>query len=269
MLLRILLCLLSVLLLRMTTALMSATEFNQCDISEFRCPSKDGQGSLCLPMDRWCNGKDDCDNRVDEPRSCSSAYIYLSTLFPSRITVQFPRCCLFFSLFLMASMWKEKGSKTDYVVVSTHRKKERKKSPGGPRMAGLFSQYKRGPPPPQPAVLYRILFSLFFYGVGREAGWCTNTSILITYRYKRPSLFSFLYIRACGVCMGIKNNLLPFCGLRAHFQFFSVSAQRQERLVALTNYPIYQTMKLQLLLLIPLELKQDWICITQLGDANR
>ena len=53
-------------------ALPSSTELNTCDISEFRCPSKDGQGSLCLPMDRWCNGKDDCDNRVDEPRSCSS-----------------------------------------------------------------------------------------------------------------------------------------------------------------------------------------------------
>lgn len=52
----------------------AATEYNTCDISEFRCPSKDGQGSICLPMDRWCNGKDDCDNRVDEPRSCSSKY---------------------------------------------------------------------------------------------------------------------------------------------------------------------------------------------------
>lgn len=48
------------------------SEVNTCDISEFRCPSKDGQGSICLPMDRWCNGKDDCDNRADEPRSCSS-----------------------------------------------------------------------------------------------------------------------------------------------------------------------------------------------------
>ena len=55
-------------------ALPSSTELNTCDISEFRCPSKDGQGSLCLPMDRWCNGKDDCDNRVDEPRSCSSKF---------------------------------------------------------------------------------------------------------------------------------------------------------------------------------------------------
>lgn len=53
------------------------SEVNTCDISEFRCPSKDGQGTLCLPMDRWCNGKDDCDNRVDEPRSCSSEYIHL------------------------------------------------------------------------------------------------------------------------------------------------------------------------------------------------
>lgn len=53
-------------------SLLGPSEVNTCDISEFRCPSKDGQGTLCLPMDRWCNGKDDCDNRVDEPRSCSS-----------------------------------------------------------------------------------------------------------------------------------------------------------------------------------------------------
>lgn len=58
-----------------SAAALAATEFNTCDISEFRCPSKDGQGSICLPMDRWCNGKDDCDNRVDEPRSCSSEYL--------------------------------------------------------------------------------------------------------------------------------------------------------------------------------------------------
>lgn len=57
------------------------SEVNTCDISEFRCPSKDGQGTLCLPMDRWCNGKDDCDNRVDEPRSCSSEYLFFYSLF--------------------------------------------------------------------------------------------------------------------------------------------------------------------------------------------
>ena len=68
----ILVALVSTLSTVVEAALPSSTELNTCDISEFRCPSKDGQGSLCLPMDRWCNGKDDCDNRVDEPRSCSS-----------------------------------------------------------------------------------------------------------------------------------------------------------------------------------------------------
>ncbi len=57
-----------------TASFLAPSEVNTCDISEFRCPSKDGQGTLCLPMDRWCNGKDDCDNRVDEPRSCTSEY---------------------------------------------------------------------------------------------------------------------------------------------------------------------------------------------------
>ena len=61
-----------------SSSFLAPSEVNTCDISEFRCPSKDGQGTLCLPMDRWCNGKDECDNRVDEPRSCTSQYI-LST----------------------------------------------------------------------------------------------------------------------------------------------------------------------------------------------
>lgn len=57
-----------------SSSFLAPSEVNTCDISEFRCPSKDGQGTLCLPMDRWCNGKDECDNRVDEPRSCTSQY---------------------------------------------------------------------------------------------------------------------------------------------------------------------------------------------------
>ena len=80
-----------------TASFLAPSEVNTCDISEFRCPSKDGQGTLCLPMDRWCNGKDDCDNRVDEPRSCTSEYIYI---YPHR----FPSCCLF-SLRTVANMW--------------------------------------------------------------------------------------------------------------------------------------------------------------------
>ncbi|EFX72717.1 hypothetical protein DAPPUDRAFT_254140 [Daphnia pulex] len=55
-----------------SSSFLAPSEVNTCDISEFRCPSKDGQGTLCLPMDRWCNGKDECDNRVDEPRSCTN-----------------------------------------------------------------------------------------------------------------------------------------------------------------------------------------------------
>lgn len=50
----------------------AAAAAGACDISEFRCAAKGAPGSLCLPMDRWCNGRDDCENRVDEPRSCSS-----------------------------------------------------------------------------------------------------------------------------------------------------------------------------------------------------
>jgi hypothetical protein len=66
--------LISVLVVVVSSSFLAPSEVNTCDISEFRCPSKDGQGTLCLPMDRWCNGKDECDNRVDEPRSCTSQY---------------------------------------------------------------------------------------------------------------------------------------------------------------------------------------------------
>jgi hypothetical protein len=64
-----------------SSSFLAPSEVNTCDISEFRCPSKDGQGTLCLPMDRWCNGKDECDNRVDEPRSCTSQYQIFSFRF--------------------------------------------------------------------------------------------------------------------------------------------------------------------------------------------
>jgi hypothetical protein len=44
-----------------------------------------------LPMDRWCNGKDECDNRVDEPRSCTSQYRFSIIIFKfSNVCVQFP-----------------------------------------------------------------------------------------------------------------------------------------------------------------------------------
>lgn len=64
-----------------SSSFLAPSEVNTCDISEFRCPSKDGQGTLCLPMDRWCNGKDECDNRVDEPRSCTSQYFNLFRIY--------------------------------------------------------------------------------------------------------------------------------------------------------------------------------------------
>lgn len=64
-----------------SSSFLAPSEVNTCDISEFRCPSKDGQGTLCLPMDRWCNGKDECDNRVDEPRSCTSQYFHLFRIY--------------------------------------------------------------------------------------------------------------------------------------------------------------------------------------------
>lgn len=38
-----------------------------CKISEFSCRNS----QLCLPLDRYCDGRDDCGDKSDEPKGCT------------------------------------------------------------------------------------------------------------------------------------------------------------------------------------------------------
>lgn len=40
---------------------------NACKISEFPCRG----GALCLPLDKYCDGRDDCGDASDEPKYCT------------------------------------------------------------------------------------------------------------------------------------------------------------------------------------------------------
>lgn len=51
-----------------------------CQISEFACRG----GSLCLPLDKYCDGRDDCGDASDEPKFCTGEYtheLYIWVLF--------------------------------------------------------------------------------------------------------------------------------------------------------------------------------------------
>lgn len=41
-----------------------------CKISEFPCAG----GALCLPLDKYCDGRDDCGDASDEPKACTGKY---------------------------------------------------------------------------------------------------------------------------------------------------------------------------------------------------
>lgn len=43
-----------------------------CKISEFPCRG----GALCLPLDKYCDGRDDCGDASDEPKFCTGNSIY-------------------------------------------------------------------------------------------------------------------------------------------------------------------------------------------------
>lgn len=40
---------------------------NSCKVSEFACRGN----TLCLPLDKYCDGRDDCGDLSDEPKYCT------------------------------------------------------------------------------------------------------------------------------------------------------------------------------------------------------
>lgn len=65
----------AVVVLLATSVLLVATTPNSmvtdaCKISEFACRG----GSLCLPLDKYCDGRDDCGDASDEPKMCTGKY---------------------------------------------------------------------------------------------------------------------------------------------------------------------------------------------------
>lgn len=41
--------------------------YDACKISEFACQG----GKICMPLDKYCDGKDDCGDASDEPKFCT------------------------------------------------------------------------------------------------------------------------------------------------------------------------------------------------------
>lgn len=39
-----------------------------CRVSEFSCK---GNNNICIPLDKYCDGRVDCDDNSDEPKHCS------------------------------------------------------------------------------------------------------------------------------------------------------------------------------------------------------
>lgn len=42
-----------------------------CRVSEFPCK---GSTTICVPLDKYCDGKADCEDGSDEPRHCTGMY---------------------------------------------------------------------------------------------------------------------------------------------------------------------------------------------------
>jgi len=46
-----------------------------CRVSEFSCKGSGSIGSICVPLDKYCDGRSDCADGSDEPKHCSGEYL--------------------------------------------------------------------------------------------------------------------------------------------------------------------------------------------------
>ncbi|ALC45173.1 CG32206, partial [Drosophila busckii] len=42
-----------------------------CRVSEFSCKGSGNSGNICVPLDKYCDGRNDCQDGKDEPKHCS------------------------------------------------------------------------------------------------------------------------------------------------------------------------------------------------------
>lgn len=42
-----------------------------CRVSEFSCKGSGNSGNICVPLDKYCDGRSDCADGSDEPKHCS------------------------------------------------------------------------------------------------------------------------------------------------------------------------------------------------------
>lgn len=58
-----------------------------CRVSEFPCRG----GLICLPLDKYCDGKDDCGDASDEPKFCTGKH-YVNVYFKIFIILNYYYC---------------------------------------------------------------------------------------------------------------------------------------------------------------------------------
>lgn len=60
------------LLLPAVLVLLLATTLGlACRVSEFSCKGSGNSGTICVPLDKYCDGRSDCADGSDEPKHCS------------------------------------------------------------------------------------------------------------------------------------------------------------------------------------------------------
>lgn len=59
-----------------------------CSSSEFSCPNS----KLCVPLDRYCDGRDDCGDKSDEPKDCTGKQHFFFTHLCRRNRLVVSRC---------------------------------------------------------------------------------------------------------------------------------------------------------------------------------